>query len=249
MQALIDDLLINGSKGDSNKWKKVFSTITKDKELMSKISSAEAARAFEEYYMMGEKRSLQALGKLTGHDKNKLGRWRKKYKWDIKVFERDVEVGTILKARTIKSVVSIKMEYSSMINKLIVDLIRNIEEYNEKVEKVNKKAITPKQLLPYKSLIANANDLEMLVKLDLLMRGEVTERKEQVINDKEKRIEETIVTDAETRDLLRQLYVRQGQFNRATKAITKGEDKEEQEIETNVIDITPSVSNSKDPIQ
>jgi hypothetical protein len=171
----------------------------------------DSSKAFEVYYALGEKRTLTQVSKETGQELNKLVRWRRKYQWEKQVAERDGLVYDVLKARAAGSVVRVKEEYSAIINKTVKDMISNLTEYNNKVAIVNKAAKTPKEMLPYKSLIYTAEDFERLVKLDLLLRGEATDRKEVAvgsIKEREDLIEDQIANDPEMKDLLRNLWHR-----------------------------------------
>jgi hypothetical protein len=205
---LIQDMLVNGTGGDREKWKKTFRTLSKNKEWMKKILEIDCNKAFEQYYLLGEKRSLKRLSDVTNHDLNKLVRWRKKYDWEAKVMERDGLVRNILMAKSAGTIAAIKLQYSGIINHLVQDMIKNIDSYNKKVAEMNKNITDPKQLLNFKNLIYSADDFEKLIKLDLLLRGEATSRAEISIMDKESIVEKQIADDPETKELLKSLYNR-----------------------------------------
>lgn len=216
---LIDDLLVNGTGGDAEKWKRAFRYLKRDKRLMKTVMEIDNNKAFEVYYSLGEDRSLSKVSRMTNFNINKLVRWRKKFGWEKMIADRDNLVYDALKARAVTGVVKAKIDYSNIINKLIKEVIANMEDYNRKVAEVNKKAKNPKEMLPYKSLIYSAEDFERLVKLDLLMRGESTERKEVSIIDREGVLEEQIANDDTTKDLLKQLYRQSRNYQLMSKKI------------------------------
>lgn len=222
-QALIQDIMkeVEEAKGVNGaaRWKSAFNVLTRDKQAMTDYCSAEQSHVFERYYALGENRSLKQLSKETGHTITRLYKWRRKYNWESKVIRRDIEIATILKAKSINSIVNIKIEYSGIIHQLVKEMIDNIHEYNEKVRIANKHAKHPKEIVPYKTLIYSADDFEKLVKLDLLMRGDVTERKENIITDNANLIEKQIAEDEETKELLKALYNKNRQYMNASKKV------------------------------
>jgi len=199
-------------KDGANRWKKAVNVLMHNKKAMADYCSAEQAKVFEQYYALGEGRTISQLSRVTGHSYARLDRWKRKYNWDMKIIKRDIEIAAILKAKTIDSIVNAKIDYSAIINQTIRDFIDNIREYNEKVRMVNRKAKHPKDLIPYKTLICNAGDFEKLVKLDLLMRGDATERKEEIVNQKIDIIEKQISEDDKTKALLKELYHRSREY-------------------------------------
>lgn len=244
LEALVADMLENGTGGDRSKWKEAFKLLGKNKKLMQKISEIDRNKAFEKYYELGDNRTITDVSKITGYEYIRLCRWRRQYNWEKKIAERDKLVYDVLKAKAVTSVVKLKLGYSNLIGEMIQTMINNINEYNRKVELVNHSAKTPKDMLPYKSLIYDASDFEKLVKLDLLLRGEATERKEISLSDKESMIEDHIANDETTKELLRELYHRTRQMAKVTKRIalpTNGTNGNGSG--GNVIDITPSVAN------
>lgn len=211
IKALIDDMLVNGTGGDRTKWKRAFKFLVKNKKLMRKIQKKDENIAFEQYYLLGEDRSLAKLCREYGWDLQKVVRWRNEFGWESRVAERDELVGLAIQRTAVASIVNVKVQYSSVINKCVRDMVRNMEEYNRKVAEVNRRAKNPKDLIPYKNLIYNAEDLERLVKLDMLLRGDVTERKE-VIGVGTEIIREQLDRDEQTRELLKGLYYRTKSF-------------------------------------
>ena len=203
----------------TERWKAAFKVLTKDKQAMTDYCSAEQSYVFEQYYALGENRTLKALAKKTGHTLLRLYKWRRKYNWESKVVKRDTEVAMVLRARSINTIVNVKIEYSSIIHTLVKEMIDNIHEYNDKVRTVNRKAKNPKDIIPYKTLIYSADDFEKLVKLDLLMRGDVTERTEKIVTENANLIEKQIAEDDETKALLKNLYNRNRQYITASKKL------------------------------
>lgn len=219
---LIEDMLVNGTNGDRRKWKEAFKTLIKDKKLMTKIMEIDKNKAFEKYYELGEKRTLTSLSKETGFEVNRLSRWSRQDNWMQKVSERDRLVSDVLKAKAVLSITEIKLEYSSTIHRLIQEMVDNMDVYNRKVAEINAKIKNPKDLLKYKSLVYSSEDFERLVKLDLLMRGDVTDRRELSVVDRERIVEDQIANDEETRNLLKGLYNRTRAYSSGIKKLGSG---------------------------
>ena len=116
--------------------------------------------AFEIYYLMGDKRSLRAVAEKVGRTERCVAGWSRAFNWVDRVSQREIEehknsdnMDEIL-AQTVAS----KTSYRIMINNLMKDASR----------KIARGELT----------IRNIQDYERIVKLDLLLMGESTERSE-----------------------------------------------------------------------
>ena len=114
--------------------------------------------AFEIYYLMGDKRSLRAVAEKIGRTERTVAGWSRSFSWVDRVSQREIEEhknddsnNTIL-AQT----VDIKTRYRIMINNLMAQASRKIARGE--------------------LAIRNVQDYERIVKLDLLLMGEATDR-------------------------------------------------------------------------
>jgi len=109
--------------------------------------------AFEYYYSLGNERSVEAVAEKYDCLPDTVRKWRRKYLWDERVSQRDIETGE-------SSVTPVKVDYRVIINLLMENVADRIENGEIKVNTVA--------------------DFERLVKLDLLLMGEVTSRVKEV---------------------------------------------------------------------
>ena len=123
--------------------------------------------AFEIYYQMGDKRSLRAVAEKVGRTERSVAGWSRTFNWVDRVSQREIEehknsdnMDEIL-AQTVAS----KTSYRIMINNLMKDVSRRIARGE--------------------LAIRNIQDYERMVKLDLLLMGESTEKIETNSNSTE----------------------------------------------------------------
>ena len=123
--------------------------------------------AFEIYYQMGDKRSLRAVAERVGRTERSVAGWSRTYNWVDRVSQREIEehknddVTDAILAQTVAS----KTSYRIMINNLMRDVSRRIA----------REELTVKTIL----------DFERVVKLDLLLMGEATDRQENNVSNAE----------------------------------------------------------------
>ena len=116
--------------------------------------------AFEIYYQMGDKRSLRAVANKIERTERTVAGWSRSFNWVDRVSQREIEehknsadMDDIL-AQTVAS----KTSYRIMINNLMKQASRKIASGE--------------------LAIRNIQDYERIVKLDLLLMGEATERQD-----------------------------------------------------------------------
>ena len=114
--------------------------------------------AFEIYYQLGDQRSLRLVAEKIGRTERTVAGWSRSFSWVDRVSQREIEEhknddsnNTIL-AQT----VDIKTRYRIMINNLMAQASRKIARGE--------------------LAIRNVQDYERIVKLDLLLMGEATDR-------------------------------------------------------------------------
>ena len=112
--------------------------------------------AFEIYYHLGDKRSLKLVAEKIGRTERTVAGWSRSYNWVDRVKQREIEDaknmgGNALNAQT----TDVKTRYRILMNNLI----------SKASEKIARGELS----------IRNIQDLERVVKLDLLLMGEATE--------------------------------------------------------------------------
>ena len=129
---------------------------------MAELSKENALQreAFEIYYQLGDKRSLRAVAEKVGRTERSVAGWSRSFNWVDRVSQREIEEAKYsdnmdeILAQTVAS----KTSYRIMISNLMKDVSRRIARGE--------------------LTIRNIQDYERMVKLDLLLMGEATERQD-----------------------------------------------------------------------
>lgn len=133
--------------------------------------------AFEIYYSMGKRRNMEAVAERVNRSVRSIANWRRKYSWDDRIVQRELE-------DNVGGSTAVKTDYRIIINMLMEEAANRIESGEIKVESIE--------------------DLEKLVRLDLLLMGEpirVTEEKEIAVIDLPESIRDLL--DAKIEELRR----------------------------------------------
>ena len=117
--------------------------------------------AFEIYYHLGDKRSLKAVAEKIDRTERTVAGWSRAFNWVDRVKQREIEDarnmgGNALNAQT----TDVKTRYRILMNNLI--------------------AKASVKIAKGELAIRNVQDLERVVKLDLLLMGEATDREDTV---------------------------------------------------------------------
>lgn len=116
-------------------------------------------KAFELYYGLGDKRSLRAVAETIGRTERTVAGWSRSFNWVARVTQRNIENAQNSKEANITAeLTDVRTKYRILINNLMADFSKDIAQGKVKVK--------------------NINDFERLVKLDMLLMGEATERVE-----------------------------------------------------------------------
>lgn len=119
--------------------------------------------AFEIYYQLGDSRSLKKVAEQVKRTERTVAGWSRAYNWVDRVSQREIEDAknnATDKATLDSKTTDVKTRYRIMINNLMAMASR----------KIAKGELT----------IRNVQDFERVVKLDMLLMGEITERGEQI---------------------------------------------------------------------
>lgn len=116
-------------------------------------------RAFEMYYGLGDKRSLKAVAETIGRTERTVAGWSRSFNWVARVTQRNIENAKNKQEEAINTqLTDVRTRYRVVINNLMAELSQRVVKGEFKVK--------------------NITDFEKLVKLDLLLMGEATERTE-----------------------------------------------------------------------
>jgi hypothetical protein len=116
-------------------------------------------RAFEMYYGLGDKRSLKAVAETIGRTERTVAGWSRSFNWVARVTQRNIENAKNKQEEAINTqLTDVRTRYRVVINNLMAELSQRVAKGEFKVK--------------------NITDFEKLVKLDLLLMGEATERTE-----------------------------------------------------------------------
>lgn len=129
--------------------------------LKGKKETEAQRQAFDLYYSMGEKRSLEAVASACNKSTRTIGEWSRQYKWKDRILQREIEE-TAEKGSTSNAVTAVKAEYRQIIRALVATFVKDYKQGKIKIK--------------------NIQDFERVVKLDLLLLGDPTERIQQEAN-------------------------------------------------------------------
>lgn len=112
--------------------------------------------AFEIYYMLGDKRSLKAVADKIGRTERTVAGWSRSFSWVDRVKQKEIEDARNEGTGALNSqTTDVKVRYRILMNNLLA----------KASEKIAKGELA----------VRNIQDLERVVKLDLLLMGESTE--------------------------------------------------------------------------
>lgn len=125
--------------------------------------------AFEFYYTSGEKRNLALVAQHCGVNLRAVKKWSVAFGWQERLEERDAEVARRLKEKLTEDMVQLKFNYHRIIEAAIARW----------VQKFKARQADPKTV----------SDLIHLIKLDLLLLGELpSDQPELLDNDWQERL-------------------------------------------------------------
>jgi len=115
-------------------------------------------RAFHVYYSLGEERNYKKAGQLVGESAVQVGAWARRFNWQRRVEALDSKVGKFIDEKF----GDLYSEVKGVCQQVIFDLMQTAKDDIEAGE----------------LKIRNIKDLETVMKMDMLLRGEATERVE-----------------------------------------------------------------------
>ena len=145
---------------------------------------------FDIYYSLGDKRSLEKLNETLKNtpeysDKtpslDTLKSWSKKFNWQERIQQRDVEISKGLEKKINQDIINEKAEHRKLIKAILNELKRSLIEYQNEI----KEGIKPAQIETIKDLKDISQIIDTLIKLDLNILGEpLTQSVNLIISEK-----------------------------------------------------------------
>jgi len=135
--------------------------------------------AYEFYFSLGDKRTFEAVAKHTGMAVQTVYTWKKRFNWDKRIKERNDLIAKRVEAKLNTQIVNSKADYRQNVKEnleIMKAMILTVIDPITKKLNVNVKAKNATDV----SVLANA--IEKLIKLDLLLMGEDTEKETVNIN-------------------------------------------------------------------
>ena len=121
-------------------------------------SADQQLQVFHAFYGMGEDRCIKKLSSATGISVVKLRSWKKRFSWDRRIRALDSKVTSLIDDKFADLYSEVKAIAVQSLFDLLASARDDIEEGRLKIESIK--------------------DLETIMKLDLLLKGQATERKE-----------------------------------------------------------------------
>lgn len=124
-----------------------------------KLSNETTAQkeAFEIYYALGSKRSLKVVAQQAGKTERTVAGWSRSFNWRARITQREIDEANNRETNNISAqTMDVRTRYRIIMNNLIA----------RATEKMAKGELEIKSI----------SDMERVVKLDLLLMGEATEK-------------------------------------------------------------------------
>jgi len=145
--------------------------------------------AYNQYYLMGAKRSFVSAAGQCGVSERTIARWAKEFSWKERIVLQDIQNSREDTKNVNAAVVNTKADYRKMIKERLEEDIKLdgyataiIDKAKEMIESGELKVSSIKELAELMRVHhgSTAKKVE-LMKLDLLMIGEADGREEQII--------------------------------------------------------------------
>lgn len=200
-----------------------FATIGETQEML---------QAYEDYYQAGENRSYEKIAVKYKVTTQTIYNWSKRYGWKQRIEERNLKFSKKLEETTDAQAIGIRMKYSNELGKMVRDFLAYVEEMKRRYQqRLREYRIAKKKLDALKDeekeafrkanaqelvqpepfvVIKNVQDIEKIVKLQMLMLGETAaagEKDGKVEGmTKEERIEQLMKADKSVRELIAEAW-------------------------------------------
>lgn len=131
--------------------------------------------AFEFYYSLNESRTLKVVAERFKCSLRAVEEWSSAFKWQEKIIERDNEIADLVEKKLKKQVVEQKVKYHNLLQNILAPVIKGLQfmRLKSEEEKLKFKQDNPEMVVIQ---VASVAEFERLIKLDLLLIGEETDR-------------------------------------------------------------------------
>jgi hypothetical protein len=140
----------------------------------------EQKAAFEVYYGMGSARGYRAVAADPTVKKSltTIKKWAARFKWLERVQQRDAKLARKIEKKTDQKIVDTKANYRRFIQGAMKGVTKEIwlDAAGQEVPRGTKGAVPARVVDERKLKVESVSDFEKLVKLDLLLAGEDTEK-------------------------------------------------------------------------
>ena len=130
--------------------------------------------AFEYYYSLGPERTYKKIAEKFGVSINTVKKWAQRYGWRKRKSDRDTLIQKRVEEELNEEIVKVRTKYRNVIKDAFETIGDDLNRIVEKLEAGNKLEWV-KDIRDFERLV---NCIERLIKLDLLLMGESTEKKE-----------------------------------------------------------------------
>jgi len=159
------------------------------------IKNANVDEAFEYFYSLGAGRSMKKVGEHFHVTLRTVQNWAKTYNWRMKLDQRDVEIAKKMGEKTTNAILNEKANFRKDI-KAAMAPIRDILSGLIKKVQAQENPIKVSSAKDYKDLLLVYKEL---VRLDLLLVGEATDKTEHQIQAP-KTFVEWLIKEEETKE-------------------------------------------------
>lgn len=139
----------------------------------------ETLEAFNYYFILGHKRTYEAVAKKFKRTSQTVFNWAHKLNWKERVEQRDINLAKGIEEETGQCILQAKSNYRAEINNYLKTL-KNLMATALKKDKDGKTILNIKVESP-RDAVAIISAYDKLTKLDLLLMGESTERTDEII--------------------------------------------------------------------
>jgi hypothetical protein len=142
---------------------------------IGKTETLNYREAFDYYFSLGASRSFNQVAVKFKKSERTIHNWGKAFNWQKRIEQRDIEIARRLEEKTNETIIDEKAKYREEI-KQYMQFVRGIMVASQ--EKIKNKEICIKESSDMNSLMLA---YERLLKLDLLLMGEATDRSENTL--------------------------------------------------------------------
>lgn len=131
--------------------------------------------AFNTYYLMGAGRSLVSVADQCGVSERTVARWSKEFSWQERITLKDIDLSRKTEEKLDDAVVNTRADYRKDV-KLMLQPLKALINSAIKVDEKTGKTIIKFEVNDARGMASIVSSFEKLIKVDLLLMGEASER-------------------------------------------------------------------------